>query len=95
MRIALLGPLSIVDGGIDRLPRRPKQRALLAVLALHANEPVSAEDLVEALWGATPPPSASNAVQGHISALRRLLGPGRIETQPLGYRLRLDATSWT
>lgn len=89
MRIALLGPLSIVDGGVDLLPRRPKQRALLAVLALHANEPVLVEDLVEALWGATPPPSASNAVQGHISALRRLLGPGRIETQPIGYCLRL------
>ncbi len=89
MQIALLGPLSVSDGGADLLPRRPKQRALLAVLALRADELVSVEELVAALWGAAPPPSATNALQGHISALRKLIGPDRIETHPLGYRLRL------
>jgi predicted ATPase/DNA-binding SARP family transcriptional activator len=89
MQISLLGPLRVVDGEVDLLPGRPKRRALLVALALHANEVVLVEDLVAALWGASPPTSATNALQGHISALRTLLGPDRIETQPLGYRLRL------
>jgi DNA-binding SARP family transcriptional activator len=91
MEFALLGPLTVSDEGRDLQPARAKQRALLAVLLLHANEAVSADWLVEALWGEQPPASAANALQGHVSALRKLLGPSRIETSPAGYRLRLGA----
>ena len=80
MHVRLLGPLQVDDDGRDLLPTRPKQRALLAMLALHAGDVVAAESLVEALWGDDPPPTAANALQGHVAGLRKLMGPERIET---------------
>jgi YVTN family beta-propeller protein len=50
-----------------------KQRALLAILLLHANEVVSTDRLIDELWGASPPPSASGTLQTHVSRLRRAL----------------------
>jgi predicted ATPase/DNA-binding SARP family transcriptional activator len=90
MEIGVLGPLVVEAAGVDVLPRRPKQRALLTILALHANDVVPVDVLVDALWGAEAPLSATNAIQGHVSALRRVLGADRIETRPPGYRLRLE-----
>lgn len=90
MEIGLLGPMTVSEGSRDLLPQRPKQRMLLAVLALQANDVVAVEELAEALWGLDPPPTAANALQGHVSALRKLLGAERIETRPPGYRLRLE-----
>jgi DNA-binding SARP family transcriptional activator len=85
----LLGPLAAAAGGRDCTPRQPKQRALLAFLLLHANEVVSTEELIEALWGERPPDTAANAVQGYVSALRKLLGTETIETRPPGYVLHV------
>ena len=51
-----------------------KPRALLAVLLLHANEPVSAERLAVALWGEDAPAGAVKTVQVHVSRLRKALG---------------------
>ena len=51
-----------------------KQRALLAVLLLHANELVSTSRLVEAVWGERPPATAEKLVQGYVHALRKRLG---------------------
>lgn len=91
MDFRLLGSLAADEEGLDRAPARPKQRALLAALLLRAGEVVSGDDLLDAIWGERPPPSAASALQGHVSALRKLLGAERIETQPPGYRLRLQA----
>jgi DNA-binding SARP family transcriptional activator/Tfp pilus assembly protein PilF len=74
----------------------PRQRALLAALLLHANQVVAAEQLIDYLWGQTPPPSARTTLQNYILRLRRLL-PGRPEraggpllvTRAPGYLLRL------
>jgi len=85
----LLGTIEVESGGVELTPARPKQRALLALLLLRVGEVVATDDLVEALWGESPPPTAPTALQGHISALRKVLGAERIETQPSGYRLRL------
>jgi len=90
MEFGVLGPLAVSAEARDLLPPQAKQRALLAVLLLRANEVVSAEWLVDALWAESPPPSAANALQVHVSALRKLLGRSRIETCPPGYRMRLD-----
>jgi predicted ATPase/DNA-binding SARP family transcriptional activator len=90
VEIRVLGPLEVVDGGRDLTPARPKQRALLALLLLRANEVVSTDELIEALWGSAPPETAPNALQGHVSALRKLLGPGAIDTRPPGYALRVE-----
>jgi predicted ATPase/DNA-binding SARP family transcriptional activator len=85
-----LGRLEAVDGERDLTPRRPKQRALLCVLLLRAAELVTVDELLEALWESRPPPAARNAVQGHVAALRRLLGRERIATHDGGYALRLE-----
>jgi predicted ATPase/DNA-binding SARP family transcriptional activator len=91
VEIRVLGPLEVVDDGRDLTPARPKQRALLALLAMRANAVVPADVLIEALWGESPPETAPNALQGHVSALRKVLGPNAIDTRPPGYALRFDA----
>ena len=73
MDFRILGSLEVCDR--DRTVRLggDKQRALLAVLLLHANEVVSADRLIDDLWGARPPPAALKALQAHISRLRKAL----------------------
>jgi DNA-binding SARP family transcriptional activator len=88
--IRLLGPLQLRVGDLDLLPARPKHRLLLAMLAVNHGEPVSTDALIEALWGDAPPPSATNALQGHVTALRKLVGGDRIETRTPGYLLRVE-----
>ena len=70
-----------------------RQRAVLAVLALHANEVVSSDRLVEHLWGDHPPATAHKALQNAVSELRTVLGSAGTElirTQSPGYVLRVD-----
>jgi DNA-binding SARP family transcriptional activator/ABC-type branched-subunit amino acid transport system substrate-binding protein len=83
----LLGLLQVGEGGrtID-LPRG-KERALLAVLLLHANEPVSTDRLVDALWGERPPGNATKTLQVYVSRLRKSVGGERLTTTPAGYSL--------
>jgi WD40 repeat protein/DNA-binding SARP family transcriptional activator len=91
MRFGILGPLEVIaeSGGVVALGGA-RARALLAVLLLHANEPVSAERLAVALWGDDAPPGAIKTVQVHISRLRKALGESEIvQTTPAGYRLRV------
>src|SRR5215217_1700069 len=68
-----------------------KPRAVLAMLALHANERVSADRLAEGLWGEQPPPSAAKMVQIYVSRVRKLLdgGAAEIVTRGRGYELRI------
>ena len=66
---------------------RRKQRAVLAVLALRAGEPVTADRLVEDVWGEAPPRTARHALENNVSALRRTLGHDAIRTEPAGYVL--------
>ena len=76
-------------------------RAVLAVLLLNANEPVSAERLAVALWGEDVPGAAVKTVQVHVSRLRKALGGGEmLATTPAGYCLHvgpgeLDAERFT
>jgi len=65
----------------------PKQRALLAILLLEANHAVSADRLIDALWGDRPPDTAKNTLQVYVSQLRKLLPEGALETVAPGYRL--------
>ena len=59
----------------------PKQRALLAILLLHANEAVSRDRLIDGLWGERPPPSAAHTLDNYVSRLRKALGDGRLITR--------------
>lgn len=90
MEFRVLGRLEIFDGDREVTPTRPKVRALVALLLLQAGQLVSVDEAVDALWGERPPPTARNAVQGHIATLRRVLGPDRVETSAGGYLLRLE-----
>ena len=78
MEFAILGPVEArVDGAALPLGG-PKQRALLAILLLNANEPVSRDRLIAGLWGDRPPPSAAQSLDSYVSRLRRVLGTDRI-----------------
>jgi len=93
MEFLILGPLEVRDGEDTVRLGAAKQRALLAVLLLHANETVSTARLVEELWGERPPATAEKLVQGYVHALRKQLGADVLETRAPGYRVVLDAGS--
>jgi DNA-binding SARP family transcriptional activator len=86
----VLGGVEVLAGTeiLDLGGRKPA--ALLALLILNANEVVSAERLVDDLWGEEPPRTARKSLQVHISRLRRELGDGLVETRPHGYALRVE-----
>ncbi len=66
-----------------------RQRKLLAILALRANEFVGSERLIEELWNEQPPETAAKALQGYISQLRKTLGHQVLLTRPGGYVLQV------
>jgi DNA-binding SARP family transcriptional activator len=90
MNFRILGPLEVRDRGGSVQLRGRKQRALLAVLVLHAGEVVSSDALIEALWGERLPHTARAALQNHVSRLRRALGPGLVESHAAGYVLEVS-----
>jgi DNA-binding SARP family transcriptional activator len=91
MDFRLLGPLEVVSEGDQPLALGGvKQRSLLAVLLLHANELVSSDRLIDQLWGASPPATAAKTVQVYVSRLRKALGEGRLATHGHGYLLRTE-----
>ena len=85
----LLGPLEVAEAG-ERLALPAGQpRALLARLLLDANRALSADVLVDSIWGEAPPPSARKVLQAYVSQLRKVLGGDRIETHAAGYVVRV------
>jgi DNA-binding SARP family transcriptional activator/DNA-binding XRE family transcriptional regulator len=76
VRMQVLGPLAVVVAGRSVDPGSGVQRALLGLLALAANTPVSRDALIDVAWGAQPPPTVGSLLQTHISRLRRRLQPG-------------------
>ena len=91
MEFRILGSLEVVDEGSAVRLGGAMQRSLLGVLLLHANEVVPRGRLIDELWADSPPETAQNALQVHVSQLRKALGAERIETLPRGYRLRVEA----
>ena len=89
----LLGPLRItLDARRIAVPSA-KERALIAVLIIDVERPVSITQLIDAIWGDDPPESARKSVHTYVWRLRRSLGvePGnaeRIAARPSGYQLR-------
>ncbi|HEX4747222.1 MAG TPA: BTAD domain-containing putative transcriptional regulator [Gaiellaceae bacterium] len=87
----ILGPLEVRDGEEILHLGGSKQRGVLAILLLSANEVVSSDRLVDRLWGDAPPEDAATALQAHVSRLRKAL-PGGTEllvTRAPGYMLQL------
>jgi DNA-binding SARP family transcriptional activator len=94
----VLGPLEVLEGDKPVSLGGRKQRTLLAVLLLHANEVVSADRLIDTLWGESPPDTAATALHGYVSQLRKVLEPDRpassaattLVTREPGYVLRIE-----
>ncbi|WP_082952862.1 BTAD domain-containing putative transcriptional regulator [Mycobacterium sp. 852002-10029_SCH5224772] len=87
MELGVLGPLQVRRDGAPVAIPGAKPRALLTMLGLHDGAVVSADMLVELLWGYDPPRTAAKALQTHVSSLRRALGDGFILTQGAGWVL--------
>jgi predicted ATPase/DNA-binding SARP family transcriptional activator/Tfp pilus assembly protein PilF len=92
MDFRILGPLEVDEGGQAIPIVGDRQRALLAILLIHANEPVSADELIDELWGDHAPASPRKGLQVQVSRLRKALGEGsaRLVTQPNGYLLHVE-----
>jgi DNA-binding SARP family transcriptional activator len=96
VRVRVLGPLEVVDGDRPVSLGGPKERRLLAALAIHAGEVVSESRLIDALWGDNPPRTATKTLQNYVLRLRKVLhrqadedGDGlTIVTIPPGYMLQ-------
>jgi DNA-binding SARP family transcriptional activator len=88
----ILGPLDVVERDRSLALGGLRQRVLLALLLTRANEVVSADRLIDELWGESPPQNAANALQYHVSQLRKTLAPNDvIVTQGPGYAIRIGA----
>ena len=90
MEFRILGPLEVLDDGRQVDLGGPKQRALLAILLLHANEVVSTDRLMDALWEDEAPETSRKALQVYVSQLRKVLGKERLHTRAPGYRVRVE-----
>src|SRR6266540_3377960 len=90
MLYRVLGPLEVRDGEESLPLAGAKQRALLALLLLHANRVLSRDRLIDELWGDQPPATAVQSLQVYVSRLRKLLPDGALATRPPGYLLEVD-----
>ena len=93
MDLRVLGPVEASDGDQPVAVGAGKPRAVLAMLALSEGRPISAEQLIDGLWGEAPPATAPKMVQGYVSHLRKAFaaaGNGaEIVTRGRSYELRL------
>ena len=91
LEFRVLGPLEVRrNGELVAIPA-PRQRALLGLLLVRANEPVSQSELIDELWGEDAPPTARASLQNQVHALRRILGPEVLERQTAGYVMHVES----
>ena len=97
MEFRILGPLEVAENGARLEVGRGKERSVLAILLLHANEVISSERLIDDLWRDEPPATATKSVQVYVSRLRKALASagsggspnGVLLTRGGGYTLRV------
>jgi DNA-binding SARP family transcriptional activator/tetratricopeptide (TPR) repeat protein/DNA-binding XRE family transcriptional regulator len=91
LRLRVLGPFTLTRGDTVLNGGSGAQRTMLALLAIHPNQTLSREHLIDVLWPDNPPPSAVNLLQTYVARLRRTLrrddNQVEIESVPGGYRL--------
>lgn len=92
MRVRLLGPVDVLADATPVQLNGVRRKALLAGLALPAGLVVESRRLIDLVWQESPPPEAANALQHHISVLRKVLGSrDAIVARSPGYLLDLGA----
>ena len=89
MDFRILGPLEALDEAGPVELTGGKQKALLALLLLHADQVVPVDQLVDDLWGEKAPDTARKMIQIYVSRLRKRLPAELVQTRPSGYLLRL------
>ena len=87
MQVRLFGELEAEQAGMPVPVHGAKQRALLALLALRAGQPVSADRLIDVLWGDGQAAHPGNALQAQVGQLRRTFGAAAVITTDAGYAL--------
>jgi DNA-binding SARP family transcriptional activator len=90
----ILGPLEVLDEGRELALGAAKEQAVLGILLLHRGRVVSRSQLIDGLWGDSPPPTAAKAVNVYVSQVRKSLARNGVEpiaTRPPGYVLDVDA----
>jgi DNA-binding SARP family transcriptional activator len=90
MEFGILGPLEVRDGARTLALGSPKQRAVLALLLLHANQVVATDRLIDQLWSEEPPETVKVVLQGYVSGLRKALGASAITTRASGYVIEVE-----
>ncbi len=97
MEVSVLGPIDVSLAGRQVDLGTPKQRALVAALALSRGRPVSVDGIVDLLWEDAAPPGVTATLQAYVSQLRRVIEPDRERRAPAtilvtaapGYALRV------
>ena len=87
MRFAVLGPLHVAGEEVSRHLAGHKERAVLAILLARGAAGATGDELVAALWGAQPPPSAERSLQAHVSRVRSSVAPTPVVRRPEGWFL--------
>jgi DNA-binding SARP family transcriptional activator/tetratricopeptide (TPR) repeat protein len=77
LRVGVLGPVMAWNNDEELPVGQPRQQAVLGILAMRANRVISRSELVDAVWGQDPPPSAEGGVYTYVAGLRRIFEPGR------------------
>ncbi|HEY5836496.1 AfsR/SARP family transcriptional regulator [Streptomyces sp.] len=90
LRFAVLGPVRAWRGGEAIATGAPQQRALLAALLLRGGRTATASELVDAVWGESPPNTALAALRSYAFRLRKALGPQALITDSGGYALHVE-----
>jgi DNA-binding SARP family transcriptional activator len=91
MDFRLLGPLEVADHERALALGGVKQRSLLALLLLHANEAVAADQPIGELWGEVPPATACKSIQSYVLRSGREVSAERLTTCAPGYGLNVEA----
>ncbi|MEV6578235.1 BTAD domain-containing putative transcriptional regulator [Streptomyces sp. NPDC051582] len=89
LQFDVFGPLTVRrNGELLEIPRA-KHRVVLAALLLHAPRTLTAEELIQQLWGGEPPLTARKTLQGYIARLRKLLGADAVVSRASGYAIAI------
>jgi DNA-binding SARP family transcriptional activator len=92
LEFCILGPLEVWDGAHQVQVLGTKQRALLAILLVHANQVVSTDRLIDELWDGDSRDTSTGALRVRVHELRKALGGHTaLVTRPPGYLIRVES----